>query len=69
MHNGSVIIVPAVKRLAQQQLFENALDAFANLDDGFVNKVIEVLMDGSVHIREWASGNHDINHISGPSWR
>jgi hypothetical protein len=68
MHSGLVVIVPAVKRLTQQRLFENALDAFATLKDGFVNKVVEVLLDGSVQVREWTSKDPDIKHISNPSW-
>ena len=37
VHNGLIVIVPAVRRRVQQQLFENALEAMANFDDGFVN--------------------------------
>ena len=68
VHRGLVVIFPAVKRLTQQRLFENALDAFANHEYGFVNKVVEVLLDGSVHVREWTSKDHDIRHISSPCW-
>ena len=67
VHNGLVIIVPAVKRLTQQRLFEKALDAFANLTDGSINKLVEVLLDGSVHVRQWTAENHDVGHISNPS--
>jgi len=68
LHSGLVVIVPTVKRLTQQRLFVNALDVFANLKAGFVNKIVEVLLDGSVHVREWTSKDHDIKHISSPSW-
>jgi len=68
VHNGLVIIVSAVKRQAQQRLFESVLDTFANLKDGVVNKVVEVLLDGSVHVRQWTSEDHDITHISDPIW-
>ena len=68
VHNGLVIIVPAVKRLLQQRLFEGVLDAFAKSDDGFMNKAVEVLLDGAVHVREWTSENHDKGHVSSPSW-
>jgi len=63
LHNGLVVIVPAVERL-----FESALDAFANVKDGFVNKIVEILLDRSVHVREWTSKDHDIRHISHPGW-
>jgi hypothetical protein len=68
VHNGLVVIVPAVKRLVQQRLFENALDAYTNLKDGFVNKVVEILLDGSVHIQEWTRMDHDIRRMSHPGW-
>jgi hypothetical protein len=68
VHNGLVVIVPALDRLGQQRLFEKALDALANLNDDLANKVVEVLSDGSVHIREWTSKDHDIGHISDPRW-
>jgi predicted nuclease of predicted toxin-antitoxin system len=68
VHNGLVVIVPAVDRLGQQRLFEKALDALANLNDDVANKVVEVLSDGSVHIREWTREDHDIGHISDPRW-
>ena len=49
MHNGLVVIVPAISRLAQQRLFENVLDDFANRNESFFTKLVEVLLDGSVH--------------------
>jgi hypothetical protein len=67
-HNGLVIIVPAVKRGDQQRLFETALEFVADRNDDLINKVVEVLMDGTVHIREWTSEDHDIKHISTPKW-
>ena len=37
--------------------------------DDIMNKVVEVLRDGSVHIREWTSEEHDLSHIDNPQWR
>jgi hypothetical protein len=68
VHNGLVVIVPAVERLTQQRLFDSALDAFASVKDGFVNKIVEILLDRSVHVREWTSKDHDIRHISHRGW-
>jgi predicted nuclease of predicted toxin-antitoxin system len=69
LHSGLVIIVPNVERDDQVRLFEIALDAVLALNDGAVNKLIEVLADGSVHVREWTSEEHDIGHIDNPRWR
>jgi hypothetical protein len=30
---------------------------------------MEVLDDGSIHVRGWDSGEHDIGHINNPKWR
>lgn len=68
LHNGLLIIVPNVEREDQIRLFEIALDAALGLGDDLVNKVVEVLRDGSVHIREWTSREHDIGHIDNPKW-
>jgi hypothetical protein len=38
------------------------------MNDDLVNKVMEVLADGSVHVREWNAGEHDIGHIGKPNW-
>ena len=68
LHNGLIVIVPAVERADQIALFSNALDAVIKLGDEVVNKVIEVLIDGSVHVRGWSADDHDIGHISNPDW-
>lgn len=68
MHNGLIVIVPAVKRDDQRQLFEKALDALSSRNNNFVNKIVEVLLDGSLHIRDWTSEDHDIEHIANPDW-
>jgi predicted nuclease of predicted toxin-antitoxin system len=68
IHSGLIVIIPAVKREIQQRLFERALDALTSGNEAIVNKVVEVLLDGTVHIREWTSEDHDIGHISNPAW-
>lgn len=69
VHNGLIIIVPNVERADQMRLFEIALEATLELAEGIVNKVVEVLRDGSVHVREWTSEEHEISHIGNPRWR
>jgi hypothetical protein len=69
LHNGLIIIVPSVEREEQVRLFEIALNAVRDLNDDLVNKVVEVLRDGSVHVRKWTSEEHDIGHIDNPRWR
>lgn len=69
MHNGLIIIVPNVERADQIRLFEIALDATLALGDDIVNKIVEVLRDGNVHVSEWTSETHDIGHIDNPVWR
>ena len=39
------------------------------MNDGLTNKIMEVLDDGSVHIRDWGAGDHDQGHIGDPEWR
>jgi hypothetical protein len=68
LHNGLIIIVPDTKRTDQQRLFVKVLDVVTEPNDDLVNKLIEVLVDGSVHVRDWTSQNHDIGHISNPEW-
>lgn len=71
MHPGLVILIPQPEndsRLEQAALFEKALEAFAAMNDDLVNKVMEVLADGSVHVGEWNADEHDIGHINNPKW-
>jgi predicted nuclease of predicted toxin-antitoxin system len=68
IHNGLVIIVPNVEREPQIDLFSRVLDHLAEMNDLPVNKVIEILEDGTIHTREWTSDDHDIAHIGNPSW-
>jgi predicted nuclease of predicted toxin-antitoxin system len=68
MHDGLVIIVPNVEREPQIALFSRVLDHLAGMNDLPVNKVVEILEDAAIHIREWTSTEHDIEHIVRPSW-
>lgn len=68
LHNGLIIIVPHTKRADQQRLFAKVLDAVFKRNDDLVNKLIEVLLDGSVHTKDWTSKDHDIGHIANPRW-
>ena len=72
IHPGLVILLPEepnVKRQHQIALFEKALEVFSTLNDDLVNKLIEILEDGSVHVRQWNSEEHDIGHIGQPGRR
>jgi predicted nuclease of predicted toxin-antitoxin system len=68
IHNGLIIIVPAMDRSGQKSLFSRALDAVADRDGDIVNSAVEVLRDGLVHVRSWTSGQHDLDHVSDPKW-
>ena len=72
VHPGLVIVIaqaPTNKAPDQVALFAKALEAFAAMNDDLVNKVMEVLQDGSVHTRQWNAEQHDIGHINNPSWQ
>lgn len=68
IHTGLIIVVPDAGREEQARLFEAALDAVADLEEDLVNRVVEVLSDGTVHVREWTSDVHDVGHINAPQW-
>jgi predicted nuclease of predicted toxin-antitoxin system len=53
VHNGLIIIVPAVPRNEQRRLFGIALDV-AEQQDSLVNLLIEVHADGMVEVRDWS---------------
>ncbi len=53
VHNGLIIIVPAVARREQMRLFAFALDV-AERQDSLINLRIEVRVDGTVEERNWA---------------
>ena len=69
VHNGLIVIVRNVERFEQMQLFSLALDRALELGADLTNKLIEVLADGTVLVREWTSERHDIGHIHNPRWR
>jgi predicted nuclease of predicted toxin-antitoxin system len=68
IHNGLIVIVPNAGRDDQVRLFGAALEVVAELDGDLMNRIVEVLADGTVHVREWAVGAHDVSHVSTPSW-
>ena len=69
IHAGLVVIIPKGTRSQQMTLFQTALDVVARRNDDLTNKLLEVLRDGSVQIREWNAGDHDISHIIDPKSR
>lgn len=68
IHDGLIVIVPHADRAEQIRLFSRVLDFLTAMNDLPVNKLIEVLADGSIHIREWTRGEHDVGHIASPAW-
>lgn len=52
LHGGLIILVPRADRRRMDALFSIALDTLAHLNDDIVNRTIEVLADGSVHVRD-----------------
>ena len=69
LHNGLVVLVPNVERARQVALFELVLDHLAKMNDRLVNKLVEILGDGSIHERDWSSAEFDPQHTSHPHWR
>lgn len=53
VHNGLIVIVPAVRRREQRRLFGLALDV-AEQQDSLVNLLIEVHANGEVEVRNWS---------------
>lgn len=68
LHGGLIILVPRADRRRMDALFSIALDTLAHLNDDIVNRTIEVLADGSVHVRDWNADVHDVGHINNPRW-
>lgn len=71
LHPGLVILLPQKpnnRGRHQAALFEKALAVCADRRDDLVNCLIEVLTDGSVHVRPWHVDDHDLSHISKPEW-
>jgi hypothetical protein len=69
IHPGSAILITQQpENLGRHQiaLFEKTLEAVAVMGDDLVNKLMEVLADGSVHVREWNAAESDIDHIENP---
>jgi predicted nuclease of predicted toxin-antitoxin system len=55
IHGGLIVIVPAVKRIEQQRLFDKVLDILADRKHDLVNHLAEVVADGTIHVRDGAS--------------
>lgn len=68
IHNGLVIIIPKLERDQQVALFQRAVDYLLAASDLPVNQLVELLEDGSVHVRDWSQRDHDLEHIARPSW-
>jgi predicted nuclease of predicted toxin-antitoxin system len=72
IHPGLVILMPQTPRNRasdQEALFGKALERLGTLnDDDLIDKLMEVLEDGSVHIRGWGDEEHDVGHINNPKW-
>jgi predicted nuclease of predicted toxin-antitoxin system len=69
LHPGLVILIaqaPDNRGRHQAALFEKALEAFAAMRNDLVNKVMEVLADGSVRVHAWNADDHYIAHIFNP---
>lgn len=49
-----------------EHLFRAALTQLAEMNDDLVNKVLEVLDDGSVEVRPWSADEHDLGYIKKP---
>ena len=72
IHPGLVILIPEPRkdtRLDQVRLFEKALQVLGAMNEDLTNKLMEVLEDGTVHIRGWDTGEHYVGHINNPKWR
>ncbi len=62
VHDGLIIVVPAVRRLEQLRLFGLALYALADLSNT-VNKLVEVFSDGEVRVQDWSSSENDAAYV------
>jgi predicted nuclease of predicted toxin-antitoxin system len=69
LHGGLVILVPHGDRAEQIDLFSRVLDHLAEMNEEPVNKLIEVLEDGTIHVREWTRHVHDTDHVGSPIWK
>jgi predicted nuclease of predicted toxin-antitoxin system len=69
IHGGLIILIPSVRTEIQLCLFAKALDAVHDMADDPVNRLIEVLTDGTVHVRAWSTAEHGADHIAKPRWR
>jgi predicted nuclease of predicted toxin-antitoxin system len=68
VHPGLVVLVPNVKRAEQAHLLLAAIQQVLAVREDLVNLLVEVLDDGSVHVRAWSRDEHDLTHIDDPTW-
>lgn len=69
IHSGLIVVVPNVDRDEQNDLFSRILDRIAGETDDFpTNKLVEILRNGTIHVQKWTSDDHDLAHLSQPSW-
>lgn len=68
VHNGLIIVVPDGNKEDQIRMFDAVLDILLGIEGDLINRLVEVLADGTVHIRKWTSEDHDIRHINAPAW-
>lgn len=69
LHGGLVILIPFVHRDQQIALFDKVLDLLAERNSDIVNRLVEVLADGTVHLTDWSSNNANASHVDEPKWR
>lgn len=68
LHGGLIILVPRAHRATLDELFVRALDRLALSNSDIMNQLVEVLLDGTVHVRDWNAVHHDLLHIDRPEW-
>lgn len=68
LHGGLVILVPRAHRAKLDELFIRALDQLALSHNDIMNKLVEVVLDGTVHVRDWNAAHNDPIHIDRPGW-
>ena len=69
LHGGLVILVPQGDRAEQLDLFSRVLDRLAEMNEEPVNKLIEILRDGTIYVREWSRRAPDPGHVDNPDWK
>ena len=61
--------VEGASTLRKQELMFSILKVRADTGNEIMGQgTIEVLQDGSVHVRDWSAELHDVGHVSNPRW-